>query len=736
MAENDRYGVRIRLPDDATQDAAGDLGAMIAPIIGQPAGDLAAALERGSVVVAQRLSLAEAEQLAAVFGSLGATAELVEPESRGPVGSETRPLFGSQDDTPLSDAWRRVVTHGRFRLDAGSAPPERVDPGPTLAFDSAEVREAVREQADRDPAGFAPTVAVPRTTVPPVTGTQPFEAVVLGPAAGPAETQPFDARQLRASLARGEGPSSETRPLTPLPGAVVRARALLPPPAAGGTDATQRLEVPPGALDAVAPTVPVDAAALAEALRSPPEAEAGGDAVTRRFDPIRGDDDLDRLETRPINADGPTLELRNVPGRGGDAPTQPRDAATGSLSEPTRKYQRPAVAARTTPQPGIPRDVVAAEADTLADTPTRELHRESEALQTGNLGSVQGGPLIFQLDAPPALPTETGSVPTPVQLLPTGQIPRVEAPREAPDARFAPAPARPGVYKLPAGRTTLPPPEAKAERVVAIAAPASAERPDERIRSSGSFEVVRPDGTSTLLAPARKPRPEAPRPPPVHHSPARAALLSVVLPGMGQVYNGERDRGVWFALGALLVAPWIYSVVDAWTTARAIADGSRAGPDPAGQRGAVTSQLALNLSVAFGVVVGVFLWYRLQHPPPSGASLAAAQPAVAAEDGPDAGAVVAGEPDAGEPDAAEPPRDRPPLGDDLAVPDLMRKGRMACGRGLYAECEEIMHAILRLDPNHRDARTLLVEAVSKRQRTAPVPPPVAPDPGIEARDAQ
>ena len=57
---------------------------------------------------------------------------------------------------------------------------------------------------------------------------------------------------------------------------------------------------------------------------------------------------------------------------------------------------------------------------------------------------------------------------------------------------------------------------------------------------------------------------------------------------------------------------------------------------------------------------------------------------------------------------------RVPLGDDLPVPELMRKGRQACGRGLYAECEEIMHAIIAREPENRDAMSLLVEAAGRR----------------------
>ncbi|MCA9561685.1 MAG: hypothetical protein KC583_24225, partial [Myxococcales bacterium] len=53
------------------------------------------------------------------------------------------------------------------------------------------------------------------------------------------------------------------------------------------------------------------------------------------------------------------------------------------------------------------------------------------------------------------------------------------------------------------------------------------------------------------------------------------------------------------------------------------------------------------------------------------------------------------------------------------------KGRMACGRGLFAECEEIMHEIVRLDPKNAEAYQLLVEANAKRTQGRPRPRPDA-----------
>jgi TM2 domain-containing membrane protein YozV len=66
-------------------------------------------------------------------------------------------------------------------------------------------------------------------------------------------------------------------------------------------------------------------------------------------------------------------------------------------------------------------------------------------------------------------------------------------------------------------------------------------------------------------------------------SPALAVLLSFILPGLGQIYNDEVQKGVWFLIAAvvaslaiiivigLLAAPivWIWSMVDAYKVADA-----------------------------------------------------------------------------------------------------------------------------------------------------------------------
>jgi len=60
-------------------------------------------------------------------------------------------------------------------------------------------------------------------------------------------------------------------------------------------------------------------------------------------------------------------------------------------------------------------------------------------------------------------------------------------------------------------------------------------------------------------------------------SPALRALASLLLPGAGQVWNGQPGKGVVVLLTSWLIVPWIYGVVDAWRVSRrrALATGPR-----------------------------------------------------------------------------------------------------------------------------------------------------------------
>lgn len=54
------------------------------------------------------------------------------------------------------------------------------------------------------------------------------------------------------------------------------------------------------------------------------------------------------------------------------------------------------------------------------------------------------------------------------------------------------------------------------------------------------------------------------------HSPAIAAILSFVVAGLGQIYNGQVGKGILIFLTSWLIVPWIIGIVDAYRTAKKI----------------------------------------------------------------------------------------------------------------------------------------------------------------------
>ena len=52
--------------------------------------------------------------------------------------------------------------------------------------------------------------------------------------------------------------------------------------------------------------------------------------------------------------------------------------------------------------------------------------------------------------------------------------------------------------------------------------------------------------------------------------PMAAALLSLVVPGLGQAFNGRRLRGLLFLLTFWLFIPWLIAPVDAYISAKSV----------------------------------------------------------------------------------------------------------------------------------------------------------------------
>jgi len=62
------------------------------------------------------------------------------------------------------------------------------------------------------------------------------------------------------------------------------------------------------------------------------------------------------------------------------------------------------------------------------------------------------------------------------------------------------------------------------------------------------------------------------------HRPGLALLAALFVPGAGQAYNGQTVKGFFLLFASVLVAPWVYSVFDARSRARAIVEaGGRLG---------------------------------------------------------------------------------------------------------------------------------------------------------------
>lgn len=100
-------------------------------------------------------------------------------------------------------------------------------------------------------------------------------------------------------------------------------------------------------------------------------------------------------------------------------------------------------------------------------------------------------------------------------------------------------------------------------------------------------------------------------------SPFWAGVFSALVPGLGQVYNGDWLKGVVIFLTGWLVLPWLYGIIDAVLVAHAIANGERESSTiPPGYIVAVLKVGVPVLSCAYAglawAAVSAFL-FALQH---------------------------------------------------------------------------------------------------------------------------
>ena len=186
-------------------------------------------------------------------------------------------------------------------------------------------------------------------------------------------------------------------------------------------------------------------------------------------------------------------------------------------------------------------------------------------------------------------------------------------------------------------------------------------------------------------------------------SPALAAAWSLLAPGAGQAYNGERGRAVTFALAGVFVLPWVLSVVDAVRVAGALREGKRRGKPQA-------TKLSLTIVAGWWVFV-VVAALGIQA-----IDRATTRPVIVVDpptvDSP-AGSGVADDPEDPNP---VPEVDRGPAEHRAEirrqVDALVLEARRACAAGRCEECVRLVEEALELDESSRAAQQLHVEAVT------------------------
>jgi len=191
--------------------------------------------------------------------------------------------------------------------------------------------------------------------------------------------------------------------------------------------------------------------------------------------------------------------------------------------------------------------------------------------------------------------------------------------------------------------------------------------------------------------------------------PVVAALLSMVAPGAGQIYNDEHARAVSFALGGPFVVPWVMSVIDAVRSARE-ARGSTRSPQLLHSLGfGVLYWVALAGVVA--ALYGVHQWTRPSNSASHQSGVAHA---------------VTGPANTESTDTAEPDlsviQDRE--AERTEINRLLIQAQLACERRRFEECRELAEMALDIDEVDPLARRLHVRAIAAQSEGDPSDPDV------------
>lgn len=83
-------------------------------------------------------------------------------------------------------------------------------------------------------------------------------------------------------------------------------------------------------------------------------------------------------------------------------------------------------------------------------------------------------------------------------------------------------------------------------------------------------------------------------------SPALASILSMLLGGLGQLYNGQPGKGILIFITSWLIIPWIYGIFDAYKTAERINSGEIVIPK---RTGCVVAALAFMVLTPIAICI-------------------------------------------------------------------------------------------------------------------------------------
>lgn len=215
----------------------------------------------------------------------------------------------------------------------------------------------------------------------------------------------------------------------------------------------------------------------------------------------------------------------------------------------------------------------------------------------------------------------------------------------------------------------------------------------------------------------------------IAHVPGLAALLSLLAPGAGQVYNGQRERASHFGMRFLLLRPWYESVRQAYDYAEKIRTYWAPYPD-SGAFGRAVRYLLMWWLVVGPLVAGLvwaggYTYERVRPPEEPEISELDVQLAVDRAQSEVEMAHIGGLDGVSE-FVARPgeEHERFTMSDEERAERLFRRGVDFCEQGMYGTCQDAMKRVAELNPElRRYAFRLQAWASVERETGADEPMP-------------